>query len=276
MSFKETFPDYANYDETDLYFSRVPTGMSGAILGIVQRFVPNADELKGLCRMIAGYVPCEPTSNWGWDWLLNDLESLLRQLSQKKFHRYMDVLREFASVEGSAERIEYLNEVFEEYDLGYTLVDDPSAGVTWRLRTEVIVQPESLVAAREQVRDICEQAAEHLKKAMQHLSSSDDVRARKDAVRDSLSAMEALVKQLTGEAKFEDAVKKLRDGSWGPDTITKDGLSIWNRIHDLYPDVRHGSPEVTNLPHTEAVYWIERIMLYVSYLHRINRGRQTP
>jgi hypothetical protein len=271
MSFKNDFPDYKSYEQNNFYYSEIPTGMSGAILGLANRFLTTADELKGMCHYIAGLIPCEPTNNWGWDWLINDFDSLLRQLAQKKFHGYMDFLAEFASGRESQERVEALNEVFAEYELGYRIDKQPGVPAIWELRTDVVLRSVALFNAQEQVKDVCEQAAEHLRKALEHLEKAGDVRARKDALRDSLSAMEALVKQLTNEAKFEDGIKKLREGSWGPDIITKDGLSIWNRIHDLYPDVRHGSPDITDLPHSEALYWIERIMLYVLYLQRVHR-----
>ncbi len=271
MSFKNDFPDYKSYEQTIFYYSEIPTGMSGAILGLANRFLTTADELKGMCNYIAGLIPCEPTNNWGWSWLIADFDSLLRQLAQKKFHGYMDFLAEFVSGPNSHERIEALNEVFEEYELGYRIDKKTGITATWELRTDIVLRSEALLNAQEQVKDVCEQAGEHLRKALEHLQKAEDVRSRKDALRDSLSAMEALVKQLTNEVKFEDGIKKLPAGSWGPDMITKDGLGLWNRIHDLYPDVRHGSPDITDLHYSEALYWIERIILYVSYLQRVHR-----
>ena len=164
-----------------------------------------------------------------------------------------------------------LNEVLEEHDLGYKLTRERYGPTAWQLRRDITPASQPLIEAKEEIKDVCQQAAAHLRKALEHLQNSNDQRSRKDALRDSLSAMESVVKKLSGEEKFEDGIKALRANDWGPDIIVKDGLGVWNRIHDLYPDVRHGSPTITDLSHSEAFYWIERIVGYVSYLQRRQR-----
>lgn len=120
--------------------------------------------------------------------------------------------------------------------------------------------------------DIYQQTQSHLKQARQHIFSIDNERSRKDALRDCLSAMEALVKYISGENDIKPSTKYLKDNNYGPDIIVKDGLSIWDRIHNLYPDIRHGSATVSNLTESEALYWIERILTFVNYLYRIKRN----
>lgn len=83
-----------------------------------------------------------------------------------------------------------------------------------------------------------------------------------------MSAMESLLKQVTGESDIKDATTKLKNDTakWGIPDISKDGLSIWNRLHDLYPDVRHGNPVVSTIDKEAVYYWIERIMVFIQYI----------
>ena len=123
--------------------------------------------------------------------------------------------------------------------------------------------------AAEEVKDICSQTLEHLEQAKQHLLTTENNRDRKDAVRDCMSAMESMLKKITGEKDIKSSIKRMRnDRCWGPDIIVKDGLSIWNRLHDMYPDVRHGNPQESEISDEEALYWIERISCYIRYISK--------
>lgn len=272
MDFRDCFPDYKSYEDDEYYYSKIPAGLNGAVCGLLNRAVQEGSTLKAICYELAGRIPTEPTQNWGRDWLLRDLDDLLRQLSQKKFPSYMDFLMWAVNKIDDKSFLEDLNDAMEDVGLGYFLSAGGPRGYQWQPRKEANLKSTQLLTAKEAVKDICAQAADHIRKAIQHLQDVNDPRARKDALRDSLSAMEALVKQLAGKDNFDDAVRALRaDASYGNEFIVKDGLGIWNRIHDLYPDVRHGSPDASDLPHVEAIYWIDRIMVYVGYLRRMRR-----
>ena len=84
--------------------------------------------------------------------------------------------------------------------------------------------------------------------------------------------MEALVNQLGGDPDISKSTRALRqDGRWGNDNIVKEGLSIWNRVHNIYPDVRHGNHNATEISREEALFWIERLTAYVNYMARRKR-----
>jgi hypothetical protein len=113
------------------------------------------------------------------------------------------------------------------------------------------------------------QAFEHLSQALEHLRAPQTSRSRKDGLRDCLSAMESLLKAATGTDDIRDATTALRaDSRWGIDAIVKDGLSIWSRIHELYPDVRHGQASGSDLSDHECLYWVDRITSFVRYIER--------
>lgn len=121
------------------------------------------------------------------------------------------------------------------------------------------------------VPDIYQQTLSHLAQARQHIFSIDDARSRKDALRDCLSAMEALIKQVSGENDIKLGTQHLRK-VYSPYIILKDGLSVWNQIHNLHADIRHGDSNPTDLPQAEALYWIERILTFINYLSRIKKA----
>ncbi|MGA2281054.1 MAG: hypothetical protein ABSG80_12210 [Verrucomicrobiota bacterium] len=113
------------------------------------------------------------------------------------------------------------------------------------------------------------QAMEHLNQALEHLQTPQNSRARKDGLRDCLSAMESVLKVITKTNDIKDATAALRaDHLWGHDAIVKDGLSIWNRVHELYPDVRHGQASGSELTDHECLYWVDRITTFVRFIAR--------
>jgi hypothetical protein len=108
---------------------------------------------------------------------------------------------------------------------------------------------------------------EYLEQSSEHLRNTLNERDRKDAVRDSLSALESLLKKLTQCKDIKEATDKLKsDSSWGPKEICKEGLTIWKQIHHLYPDVRHGNPIKSQMTDEEALYWVGKMMNFLKYL----------
>jgi hypothetical protein len=131
-------------------------------------------------------------------------------------------------------------------------------------RTSSIENVASLIA------NSFDQAYEHFDQALEHLRNAQSQRSRKDGLRDCLSAMESLLKTATGKNDIKDATAALKANKrWGNDAIVKDGLSIWNRIHELHPDVRHGQATSSDLPETECTYWVDRISAFVRYIARM-------
>ncbi len=134
---------------------------------------------------------------------------------------------------------------------------------TFTTRTKAVEDTVSAVQAS------FDQAYEHFSQALEHLRAPQTSRARKDGLRDCLSAMESMLKAATGKEDIRDATSALRaDPRWGIDAIVKDGLSIWSRIHELYPDVRHGQASGSDLSDHECLYWVDRITSFVRYLAR--------
>jgi hypothetical protein len=111
------------------------------------------------------------------------------------------------------------------------------------------------------------QAVEHYQQAKRQFANAQDERRRKDAVRDCASAMESIIKILGKDDDIRKATKNLREAKiWGQDDIVKDGDAIFNKLHYLYPDFRHGAQQTSKMSVNEAKYWIDRISTYISYM----------
>jgi len=272
VKFIEQYPDYETYTDNDLYYTTVPAGLLSALKGLLSRYADGNSQLKQICDNIAGRIPCEPTPNWGWDFLVRDLSDLLNALAEKKLHKLMDFLCDIASEHRhNRDFINELNEAFQESCFGYRLIYEqgPYGNLSWELVETPEIADRSICETTPEVADICAQATDHLLQAKEQLQKTNNTRAWKDAMRDCLSAMEALVNQFGGDKDIDISTKALRAScAWGPESIVKDGLSIWHRMHDLYPDIRHGNHRISEISREEAIYWIDRIMAFVGYLAR--------
>lgn len=57
---------------------------------------------------------------------------------------------------------------------------------------------------------------------------------------------------------FKKASKKLRDeGTWGLDDIVKQGDAIFNNLHRIFPDLRHGLIETSSMSYEKAEYCVD-------------------
>ena len=277
MRFKERYPDYMSYADDPYYCASVPMGMLGPLKGYIMRYCDNADSLKGFCQHIASLIPCEPTNNWGWDWLVSDLDDLLRKLAQSKFHKFMEGIQYFVENWVRTEDLEDLNDIFEEYDFGYTMFyGGPSYGGEWNIRDEPHQAAKSIEAAIEVVEDISLQSKKHLEKAKEHVLNAVDDRARKDALRDALSAMESAVKVVGDDKDFDTACQKIHNNAlYGSKEISREPNRLWHWIHQLYPDVRHGTQQASNISADEACFWIDRILAITVFITRTYKKIRT-
>lgn len=153
--------------------------------------------------------------------------------------------------------------------IGPCSLEYPAQKLLRELQTQPHVQ--KLHDIRDELPTLCKQALEHLAQAAKQLASIDNDRARKDAIRDCLSAMESLLKTVTNTSDIKEATTSLRAIRSGADTFVKDGLSIWAHIHRLYPDVRHGQTAASTMHKEEALYLVERIAAFIRYVSAIAR-----
>jgi hypothetical protein len=265
--FQESHPDYKGYVSDHFEMTAFPPKALDGLNGLVYR---DCDNLKDIVNLVRSFIPEGPTANWGADWLQGDLESAIHTLSRGPLHKFMNAISAVAERLQRTHFLSDLEELFTETGFGYKLVIIHQQAV-WQLRDDSVeVVTASVDAAIEEMPDAFEQALAHLEQVKENLRRGDD-RSRKDALRDALSAMESLYKQLSGSDDISTAWKALRDaGKWGSTEIVKDGFSIWNHVHQLHPDVRHGQAAASELSNAECWYWIDRIVAFVKFLSKMH------
>lgn len=215
-----------------------------------------------------------PTTNWGESFLQEDLSNSIWEIRRKAkdgdFPLAMDAVRIIVEEGGFDSR--EINDWLQRNRIGYTIFSDGLHHYSWEIRESVDNVTREVEDASEMVKSVSQQALEHLEQARNQLENIENERARKDAVRDCASAMEAVIKEYGKINDIGDATKALKDSdSWGKSDIVKDGNSIFNTLHRLYPDFRHGSTETSEMTKEEAIYWVDRIMAYIKYMIRKSR-----
>ena len=274
MSFRKDIPNYKTLHSETYNLTTVDKNIWTKLEAYSQRVCDNSDELKVLVNRLSELALIPATTNWGWDFLVNDLSHVIyvlgKQVGEGKFHLLMDTIAVIADA-GSLD-LEEIDEFLLEFNLGYCLNIDPfTSKHFWTVRDDITDLTENIENVQDLIKDGFQQAIEHFEQAKKQLANADSERARKDAVRDCASAMESIIKILGNDNDIRNASKMLRDQEiWGKDTIVKDGDAIFNTLHRLYPDLRHGSTEISEMGIEEAQYWVDRITAYVSYMIRMN------
>ncbi|WP_222124200.1 hypothetical protein [Lysinibacillus fusiformis] len=273
VKFKDLFSDYGTYSN-DTYLMNIVTPnllreIAQKLPRVLQDYKRNTfglnldGAMKNVCDKVSLHTNNDKTGNWSFDYIVKDFDSQVRDFEHIKFHKFMDAMEDLGRMDVFQDA---LNEIFEDHNFGYRLTGNlekpwisinPSIGLSIDI-DEVIVT----------TAEICEQTAEHIKQAKQQLTRAVELRPRKDAVRDCLSAMESLMKQVTNthDIKHADTIIRADAEKWGQVSIAKDGISLWNMFHKDYKDIRHGDFDITKLSHDEAVYFIDKILAYVKYI----------
>jgi hypothetical protein len=278
--FAQQFKDYAQFHDGDCYRKSVPANLSGSLAELlVSACGPEAESstatiMRKVTDDLLTMAGKKPTGNWDVGPLKTEIRAAFRILEEGSFDKFMDATlnafhRLYKAHPGTQEKlIGSINNILLAANMGYTVrtIDD-SDRLLWESRADAAAGVASLQAAAEAVADISKEALGHLEQAKNHLLNPTNSRSRKDAVRDAMSAMEAMIKKLGKDSDFDAASKKLRDEKvWGYDQIVKDGHSVWGLLHKHHPDIRHGQPTGTDINLEEALFWIDRITAYVRYM----------
>lgn len=270
MSFSKDIPDYKTLHSDKYYLNKAPDLIWDKIEAYGTRVSETASDLASVINQTNELTLTPRTHNWGYDFLVNDWSNsvfqLRKEVNKGKFNLLMDAIAIIAKV-GFIEA-EEINEFLKDQQIGYCISIDPlSRDYYWEVRSEIEDLSAKIETTKKIVQTQSQQAFEHFEQAKRQLENATNERARKDAVRDCASAMEAVIKILGSENDIKNASKKLRGtGVWGKDEIVKDGDAIFNTLHRLYPDLRHGSLEHSEMPLEEACYWMDRITAYITYM----------
>lgn len=278
--FLQQFKGYEQFGDEDCYRSSVPTQLPGVLAHLlVTACGPDGESstvtiMRAVADDLLTMAGRKPTTNWDSESLKAEIRAASHILEESRFDKFMDAmlnaLQRLYKAHSSTQLslISDVNNVMLSSNMGYTVrAVESTDRLIWEARTEAASGIASLVNTAEAIADISKEALDHLEQAKNHLLNPSNSRSRKDAVRDAMSAMETMLKQLASESDFDNACKRLREEKiWGNDQIVKEGGSVWGLLHKHHPDIRHGQLSGTDIDLEEATYWIDRITAYIRYM----------
>lgn len=285
VKFKDTFTDYTAYSNDAYLMNKVSDSLLREIAQTLPRLLRarkqviknmNVDgTLQNMCNVVSMYTNNENTNHWGYEYIIKDFDTQMRDFKHAKFHKFMDAMLELSNFDETIK--DALNEIFYDHGLGYKLTRDPDK--PWLCINPaigMIVDFDEVIVSTD---ELCKQTAEHIRQAKQQLMRAQELRARKDAIRNCLSAMEALMKHLTDTKDIDnacDTMKKNPD-KWGQAFIVKDGILLWNMFHNKYRDIRHGDFDISKISYDEAIYFVDKLLTYVKYISAkaMDKGNET-
>ena len=280
MPFKNDIPNYRAIPDGKLYMHTVPNDVWTPMESLIRKASNNADKLKAVINNIAEISGGQITTNWGWDYLENDISGCVMDIRKKvnggrvlHFEAFMDCLAILHDVGSLA--CDAINEFLEDHGIGYRCSLIPGGKLRWSIvdGTGVI---EDIIATQAKIKPLSQQAYDRFESALRQFEDINrDDRARKDAVRSCVDAMEALIKELGGDDEIGEATKHLKDEvdsqgnhAWGPVELVKEGNNVFNLLHRLYPDIRHGTQDYNTADMTmeEAEFFVGRITVFMKFI----------
>lgn len=280
--FKELFPDYNTFDNEEYVMNEVNCELIRQVFYCLLQGVKTSKELytgpgrldidgtiRNLSDIISEYTNMPKTENWGWDFIIRDMEEFMFRFINKPFYKFMDALSRITLIFFNGLIVDEINEILEENKLGYRLVNDETK--PWICINPHIDRAIDIYEVEETIEEVSIQAASHIRQAKEQLSRCEDSRARKDAIRDCLPAMETLLKKITDTNSVDNAVSlMIKDSNtWGPKIIVTDGIKMWKLFHEEYRDIRHGDDDISDITLEQSTYFIDRILSYATYLSKI-------
>lgn len=279
--FKEIYLNYESFSNDDFNMNKIEKSLLRNMSSIIIEGLRNKASKEYLisrkridfdgcmvkiCNIVTEFTLEEETKHWGGDYIINDFKNKMLFFYTKPFYRFMDCINKIAIGWFKGEITNELNMVFEEHKFGYRLnndVDNPWMCINPSYNTSIDLQ--EVITT---VEDLCQQTAEHIRQYKEQISKQNNLRARKDAIRDCLSAMESLMKKVTNSHSVSNANNYLvqNNNIWVNKMIVTDRHKMWKHLQDTYPDVRHGDEDITDMSEEEAFYYAEIILIYVNYI----------
>lgn len=179
------------------------------------------------------------------------IEEALCYLYKLKKHLYKDK-QYFDSLKDD------LNEEFERLNSGYRVVD--------RYITDIVTK-EEIEAVEKAIAENDDSIKEHLQKAIMLYSRRPDADYR-NSIKESISAVEACCRKLTGENTLGKALKHLEDAGVSIPQMLKNAFDkLYTYTNDGDTGIRHALIEGDAIPtNAEALFMLVSCSAFVNYL----------
>lgn len=174
--------------------------------------------------------------------------SALRKMTPQNDRHFAIVVNSFVGM---------LNSTFKRLDYAYRVVDDQIVEIT---------DQEEIAAIEEAVRKDST-IRTHLEEALKHLSNrpSPDYR---NSIKESISAVEALCREITGESTLGDALRIWEKKGVKIPTFLKSGIEkLYIYTNDKRTGIRHALMDDTEMPaYDEAKFMLVTCCALVNYI----------
>lgn len=190
-----------------------------------------------------------------WNRILDMVEYVCKWVSinVSRFSYLGDVLKEFEM---------NINSEFERLDYGYRIVNHCVTDMTADVELEAI--NEAILNSKDNV-------SEHFQKAVAHYSARPNPDVR-NSIKESISGVEAVCRELTGENTLGQALKRLEDNGVVIHKMLKDEFTkFYVYTNDPNSGIRHAlmDDDGTYVPtKDEAYYMLVSCSAFVNYLRR--------
>ena len=84
MPFKNDIPNYRAIPDGKLYMHTVPDDVWTPMESLIRKASNNANKLKAVINNIAEISGGQITTNWGWDYLENDISGYVMDIRKKR------------------------------------------------------------------------------------------------------------------------------------------------------------------------------------------------
>lgn len=249
--------EYVQYDSNELSHEKMERELwTGFLCNSISDFKPDQYSYRPTSIIVI------KSSNFKWNDVLDMIEYTIKYI-----HSWLK--RHQAPVTGKLflDFVNRLNYEFKRLDFAYRIIDDEIVEITDDNEIKAIEQASGASGAN---------VKEHLQKSMQHLSKRPDADAS-NSIKESISALEAVCRDLTGEATLGKSLKKLEAKGISIHPCLKDGLDKLY-IYTNQPDtgIRHALMDAdgNNVPSKdEAHLMLVLCSAFINYLRAKSASR---
>lgn len=193
---------------------------------------------------------CLLSDEYEWYEKIDLIEYIIHQLrlKYKSYRDYQKIIILF---------IQMINDTFKRLNYAYRVVDD----------LVVEISDDQEVSVIEEALNQTSSVKIHLSEALKHLSNrpSPDYR---NSIKESISAVEAICREITGESTLSDALKKLEiNGVVIPKMLKVSFEKLYAYTNDKTTGIRHALIDNTESPdYDEAKFMLVACGAFVNYI----------
>ncbi|TXI97768.1 MAG: hypothetical protein E6Q32_11315 [Neisseriales bacterium] len=191
------------------------------------------------------FEDCFDKSNW---YTIYDLLEFIIQMYSKynDFTQYVSYTKDQFVIS--------INKTLEEERSGYRVIDD--------LVTPIIDNNE--IESIEEAINQQDNTSIHLRTALQHLSNKHKPDYR-NSIKESISAVEAMLRNITGDSNFGNAIKNIKTKIELPNSL-KDGFEKLYGYTNGKQGIRHALMDETELKLEDAKFMLVSCSAFINYL----------